>query len=305
MNSLTPLFESIVGQRQEVEDASHDSPNVNAAAGDKGDATNQKNPDDATSIEGLERVAPPRVSIQDRDRRESSEFAQQQQDNMKGMLKLLLDNQKTLQKKLDDQQEELTSLMNVSEEDSLDNKYNIRLGRVECRPRRRNKKQRTGQLSNIIGYDANLSIAPEPAPTNSQKFKFVRYSDIPGEDLVNSQLILCQENYRNPATNPKTHTANMKLATQPLSVLLGVTYGHRMGHTQDQKNFVHIQTQLMTTKQKVDELEERADECDFTDTCYYSKLKGAESDRCVDWWDGSSNNILKTWDTLSFGEACA
>ena len=61
----------------------------------------------------------------------------------------------------------------------------------------------------------------------------------------------------------------------------------------------------MTIKQKVDDLEERAKECDFTDTCYYSKLKGLESDHCVDWWDVSSNNIFKTWDMLSFGEAYA
>ena len=61
----------------------------------------------------------------------------------------------------------------------------------------------------------------------------------------------------------------------------------------------------MTTKQKVDELEERAEECDFTDICYYSKLKGVESDNCVDWWDGSSDNIFKTWDMLSFAEAKA
>ena len=227
------------------------------------------------------------------------------------MLKLLLDNQKTLQKKLDDQQKELTTLRNVSEEDSLDG-YDIVLGSVEHRPRRRKKKPRTGRLSEITGYDADLPIALEPAPTHSQKSKFVRQSDIPDKDLVNSQLILHQENYGDPATNSKTYNANMKLATQPLSVLLGVTDGHKIipsscggGHEQDQKDFVHIQTRLMTTKQKVDESEEWAEECDFTDICYYSKLKGVESDRCVDWWDGSSNNIFKTWDMLSFGEAYA
>ena len=68
---------------------------------------------------------------------------------------------------------------------------------------------------------------------------------------------------------------------------------------------MHIQTRLMTTKQKVDELEERAKECDFTDICNYSKLNGAESNNCVEWWDASSNNIFKSWDTLTLAEVKA
>ena len=219
---------------------------------------------------------------------------------MNGMLKLMLKNQETLQKKLDDQQKELTSLRNMSEEDSVDG-HKGGVGSMEYRPRRKKKKPRTGRLSETIGYDADKPIAPEPAPTNSQRSKFARISDIPDKDLVNSRLILRQDNYGDPSTNPKTCNANMKLATQPLLVKLGVTDGHNIlpnscggGHEQDQKDFVHIQTRLMTTKQKVNELEERAEECDFTDTCYYSKLKGLESDNCVEWWDGSSNNISKT-----------
>ena len=76
-------------------------------------------------------------------------------------------------------------MRNVSEKDSMD-RYEGGMGSVEYRPRRRRKKPRTGQLSEIIGYDADKPVAPEPAPTNSQRSKFVRISDIPDEDLVNS-----------------------------------------------------------------------------------------------------------------------
>ena len=79
MNSLTPLYERIVGRGREEEDASHDSPNVDAAVGDEREATIQENPDDA----GLEEATSPRVSIEEA-RRESSEFQQQEQDTMKG-----------------------------------------------------------------------------------------------------------------------------------------------------------------------------------------------------------------------------
>ena len=199
----------------------------------------------------------------------------------------------------------------MSEEDSLDG-YEGGMGSVKYRPRRRKNKPRIGRLSEIIGCDADKPTAPGPAPTNSERSKFVRISDIPDKDLVNSRLILRQENYGDPSTNPKTYNTNVKLVTQPLSVKLGVTDGHEIlpnscggGHEQDQKDFVHIQTWFMTTKQKVDELGERAEECDFTGMCYYSKLKGVSSDNCADWWDGSSNNIFKTWDMLSFAEAKA
>ena len=153
---------------------------------------------------------------------------------MKGMLKMLLENrkafqknQKTLQKKLDNQEKELTYLRNVSEVDSVDG-YEGGMGSVEHRPMRRKKKPRTGRLSEIIGYNADLPIAPEPAPTNSQRSKFVREVDIPDKELVSSRRILRQENYGDPATNPKTYNANMKLATQPLSIKLGVTNGHNI-----------------------------------------------------------------------------
>ena len=86
------------------------------------------------------------------------------------MLKLLLANQKTLQKKLDNQQKELTTLRNVSEEDSLDG-YDIIMGSVKYMPRRRKKKPRTGRLSEIIGYDADLPIAME---TRTYKFSEVQ-----------------------------------------------------------------------------------------------------------------------------------
>ena len=171
-------------------------------------------------------------------------------------------------------------MRNVPEENSLDERYTIGLGSVECRPRRRKKKQKTGRLSNIIGYGAALPISPEPAPTDAQKSKCIRHSDIPDKDMVNSRLVLRQENYGNPATSPKTHNANMKLVTQPLLVLLGVTDGFKIlpgscggGHEQDQKDFVHIQTQLMTTKQKVDELQEQAKEYDLMGVCTYSKIE--------------------------------
>ena len=153
---------------------------------------------------------------------------------MKGMLKMLLNNQKafqktqkTLQKKLDDQEKELVSLRHVSEEDSED-KYDDGMSRVDFRPRRRKKKQRTGQLSDILGYNVDHPIAPEPAPINSQRSKFVRQADISNEELANSCLILRQDNYGDPFISPKTHSANMKLATEPLSVKLGVTDGHKI-----------------------------------------------------------------------------
>ena len=132
MEYFTPIVNRLLGRGQEEQDAGYDSPNVDAAAGDKGEATNQDNPNDAASTEGLGGVVLPRVSMQDQDRRESSdfnqqeqdticqvrressEFDQQEQDTMQGMLKLLLANHETLQKKLDDQHKDLTSLRNVS-----------------------------------------------------------------------------------------------------------------------------------------------------------------------------------------------
>ena len=90
----------------------------------------------------------------------------------------------------------------VEEEDSED-EYDDGMSRVDFRPRRRKKKQRTGRLSEILGYDADLPIAPEPAPTNSQRSKFVREEDIPDKELANSCLVLCQENYGDPTTSPK------------------------------------------------------------------------------------------------------
>ena len=49
-------------------------------------------------------------------------------------------NQKTLQKKLDDQEKELTSLRNVSEVDSLD-EYDVGMSSVDFRLRRRKRNR--------------------------------------------------------------------------------------------------------------------------------------------------------------------
>ena len=120
---------------------------------------------------------------------------------------------------------------------------------MDFRPRRKKQKQRTGRLSEILGYNADLSIAPEPKPTNTQRSKFVLNEDIPDKELINSCLVLRQENYGDPTTSPKQYSASMKMATEPLAVKLGVTDGHQIlpsscggGHEQDQKDFVHIRT---------------------------------------------------------------
>ena len=141
-------------------------------------------------------------------------------------------------------------------------------------------------MSNILGYDAASLVSPEPAPADTQRSKFVYHSNIPDKDMVNGRLVLCQENYGDPTNSSKTCNDNMKLVTQPLLVLLGVTDGFKIilsscggGHKQDQQDSVHIQTRLMTTKQKVDELQERAKEMDLMGVCTYSGLKGAENDQ--------------------------
>ena len=209
-----------------------------------------------------------RVSLLEQ-KKETDDFQDMEQNTTKGLLKMLLDNQKAfqvpqkaLQKKLESQEKELQTLRHVSEPDS-DEDYDTGVSGVDFRPRRKKKRQRIGRLSETLGYDADLSISPEPKPTNTQRSKFVLNEDSPDKDLINSCLVLRQENYGDPTTSSKQNSASMKLATEPLAVKLGVTDGHKIlpsscggGHEQDQKNFVHIQTRLMTTRQKVDELEE-------------------------------------------------
>ena len=145
---------------EEEEDASSSPPVADDAADDHGEETIEYAVEAGLEIAG---VSPPRVALGEA-RRESEEFQQQEQDTMKGMLKMLINNQKafqktqnTLQKKLDDQEKELVSLRNVSEEDNV-NKYDGEMSGMNFRPRRRKKKQRTGQLSEILGYNADLPV---------------------------------------------------------------------------------------------------------------------------------------------------
>ena len=87
---------------------------------------------------------------------------------MTGILKLLLnnqktfqDNQKTLQKKLDDQEKELTSLRNVSEEDSVD-EYDGGMSSVDFRPRRRKKKERTDNYQKYAATMLTYQLLQNP-----------------------------------------------------------------------------------------------------------------------------------------------
>ena len=103
--------------------ASNILPIVDAAAFDHGEDTIEYDNEAALDLEA---GSPPQVSLLE-SKKESEEFQDVEQNTMKGMLKMLLDNQKAfqktqknLQKKLDDQEKELTSLRNVSEEDSVD-----------------------------------------------------------------------------------------------------------------------------------------------------------------------------------------
>ena len=79
---------------EEEEDTSNNPPIVDAAAEDHREETIE-HADDAGL--DLDRGSPPRVSLLGA-RRESEEFQEQDQDIMKGMLKMLLNNQKAFQK---------------------------------------------------------------------------------------------------------------------------------------------------------------------------------------------------------------
>ena len=99
-----------------------------------------------------------RVSLLEQ-QKETAVFQGVEQDSMKGLRKMLLDNQKAfqvtqkaLQKKLENQEKELQTLRHVSEPDSEED-YDGGVSGVDCRPRRKKKKQRTGRLSEILGYD--------------------------------------------------------------------------------------------------------------------------------------------------------
>ena len=62
MDTFTPIVNILIGQDQEEAD-SYDSPSVGAAAGDKGEATNQESPNDARSTGGLGGVEAPCVLL--------------------------------------------------------------------------------------------------------------------------------------------------------------------------------------------------------------------------------------------------
>ena len=146
---LEPVFEN-------EGDTSNILPLDDAAAIDEREGTIDFTGDDELPV-NQEAEESRRVSLLEQ-QKETDVFEGVEQESMKGLLKMLLENQKTfqktqkaLQKKLENQEKELQTFRQVSEPDS-DEDYNSGVTGVDNRPRRKKQKRRTGRLSEILGY---------------------------------------------------------------------------------------------------------------------------------------------------------
>ena len=160
---------------------------------------------------------------------------------------------------------------------------------------------------------ANMSLQTRMASRNSSRpsisshsSKFVRLSDVPDSDLLETQVTLSKANYGQPGSSD--YRKNMLMATAGLSEKFGVAKHKVISDTKagDQDKTMYVQQVIVSVIHRVKEGLQRSQSMDWMSICKMPHLIALDTTAEPEsWWDSSEINVWTDPELLTLDEVRA
>ncbi len=149
------------------------------------------------------------------------------------------------------------------------------------------------------------STSSRPSIT-SHSSKFVRLSDVPDSDLLDTQVTLSKANYGQPGSSD--YRKNMLMATTGLSEKFGVAKHKVISDTEagDQDKSMYVQQVIVSVIHRVKEGLQRSQSMDWMSICKMPHLIALDATADPEsWWDNSEINVWTDPELLTLDEVRA